>query len=298
MWEIYNPDMDINKTFPVIKEIKTEKDWSIDSTIDDINSRLELDNLKLELPKTKEQQEKEVLELVQVRWLKTSFEHNRFDGWVYINKIQDWVFALVPKDTWNVNYFIDDEWEIVFWIWSVNERPFVENWKAFEDAWYIQKKENWLFNMYKVLPNENWEDILEWPIYINSIEYYQAWLDIMFYADILNKYLWLKHNVESNKLDIRLFIKHWSFKYEDLEIHLDKWLITKDIFAYWVDELRKILVKQCNDQRLIWLTWFNWESLWIKESDLRIYLEKWYISQDLALKCYDVLLEEMKDLSK
>ncbi|MEA3387389.1 MAG: hypothetical protein U9Q66_03240, partial [Patescibacteria group bacterium] len=44
-----------------------QKDLSIDNAIDDINSRLELDNLKLELPKTKEQQEKEVLELVQVR---------------------------------------------------------------------------------------------------------------------------------------------------------------------------------------------------------------------------------------
>ena len=40
---------------------------TIDNTVDNINSRLELDNLKLELPKTKEQQEKEVLKLVQVR---------------------------------------------------------------------------------------------------------------------------------------------------------------------------------------------------------------------------------------
>ena len=61
--------------------------------------------------------------------------------------------------------------------------------------------------------------------------------------------------------------------------------------------MKKIIINQCSDKRLINLTWYNKESLWIKESDLKRYLEAWYIDWELAKQCYDVLSEKMKDLT-
>jgi len=43
---------------------------------------------------------------------------------------------------------------------------------------------------------------------------------------------------------------------------------------------------------------FKWESLGIKENDLKKYLEKWYITQELVWKCYEVLPENMRDLTQ
>ena len=75
-------------------------------------------------------------------------------------------------------------------------------------------------------------------------------------------------------------------------------MIDNETFDYWISEIRKALVSQCQDTRLITLTWFKWESLWIKESDLKTYKEKWYIDDKLALECFKVLPKEMKDLTK
>jgi len=274
----------------------------INNKSESISNNLELDNnniqdklkpLKQEVELTKEQEEKQVLELVKVRWLRKSFEQNIFTKWISINKIKEWVFNVISNKTWNVNYFVGIDWNIIFSVFSIKERPFVSNWKAFEMAWYKEKKEDWLYNMYKVV---DWKEI--WPIDINSPEYYKAWLDIIFYADLMNKYVSLKFNDPETKKWIEILIEWWSFKYEDLELFLERWLITQEIFDYWVKKLREVLVDQCKDPRLIQLTWFKWESLWIKESDLRKYLEKWYIDQDLAKKCYEVLPNVMKDLSK
>jgi len=269
--------------------IEKKQDWwsDFDSALNNINSKLALDNLKVELPKTKEQQEKEVLTLVQVKWLKKSFE-----SWTYlpnevvVKKINNWIFILSSIE-WNAQYYIDNNWEIIFWIENITERPFVKNWKAFEYAWFVEKKENGIYNMYKV----EWNKEI-WPIDINSVEYYNAWQDILFYADVFNKLATLKIKLKSDKLDIRLFIESWSFKFEDLDLFLNKWLITQEIFDYWVEEIRKKVISQCSDQRLIKL----W--IWITENDLKKYLDKWYINQDIALKCYKNLSDNMKTQKK
>lgn len=293
MWITASPDInhsiDINTSHIEQKQIwKSEFDKSLDK----INSKLALDWLKLELPKTKEQEEKEVLELVKKVWLKTSFENNRFSQWVNINKIQDWVFSVVSNKTWNVNYFVNEKWKIIFWVFTIKEEFFISNWKAFEEAWYIEKQENWKYNMYQI--SENW---IKWPIDINSPEYYKAWTDIIFYNDLLLKFIELKNSIKNTKEELHIFIEWWSFKFEDLELFRAKWMIDDETFAYWLWEIRKVLVSQCDDQRLITLTWFKGESLWIKESDLKTYLEKWYIDKKLAEECYKVLPKEMKDLS-
>ncbi len=294
-----------NNQVPIVQE-KTQSQRWIEDTLSDINSKL--DWLKLELPKTKEEQEKEVLELVKVRWLKESFDNWKLNNYnCEVTKIQDWIFSF-KWDNGNVMYFIDNNWEILFWIVNVIDRPFIKNWKAFEVAWYIEKKENWLYNMYKV---EWWKQI--WPIDINSPEYYQAWHDIIFYSDVTAKLFAIKEKIVETKKWIDIYIDWWSFRFEDLELFLSEWLITKEIFDFWIKEMQKVIVGQCRDERLInmkfdkndfrrkdWTLpeWIDKLSIWwIKESDLRRYYVKWYIDLDIAKECYKVLPEEMKDLT-
>lgn len=284
---------DIHKE-PVHLEQKQKWEKWFEKTLGNINSKLALDWLKVELPKTKEEQEKEVLELVKIRWLRESFEENVYNEWITVNKINDWVFSVVSNDTWNVNYFVNEKWYILFWVWNITERLFVENWDAYKIAWYTEKKEDWKFNMYKNI----WKNQLDWPIDINSPEYYKAWTDIVFYADYLNKLLSLKHNFKESKIWIQVLVDWWSFKFEDLEEFKKRWLITPEIFDYWVQEMRKVIVNQCSDKRLINLKWLDWKSSGIKESDLRRYLEKWYITPELAQDCYRVLPKKMRDLNK
>jgi hypothetical protein len=280
----HSPDINHNID-TTSSHIEKKQDWlgDFNSALDNINSKFALNNLKVELPKTKEQQEKEVLKLVQMRGLKKSFEHNRFTKWVTIKKIKENVFSVISNKTWNINYFVNSDWNIDFWVFNIKERPFIKNWKAFEYAWFVEKKENGIYNMYKIEWNKE-----VWPIDINSIEYYNAWQDIIFYADIFNKLVSLKHKDPETKKWIYILIDWWSFKFEDLELFLDKWLITQEVFDYWVEEIRKKVVFQCADQRLIKL----W--IWITESDLKKYLKKWYIDSDLALECYKHLPENMK----
>ncbi len=251
----------------------------------------DLDKLKIDLSKSIENQEQEVYRLVTEVTLKENIE--KYAKWkIEIKHIKEGVFSLKSLRTWNVNYFVNQNWEIIFTIPNIKERPFVENGKAFELAWYTERKENWLFNMYRL----EWNKEI-WPIDINSPEYYQAWLDIIFYADILNKFVSLKFNDPETKKWIEVLIDWWSFKYEDLELFLDRWLITREIFDYWIEEMKKVIVNQCSDKRLIKLIWLDWESEWIKESDLKKYMDAGYIDSSLAMKCYDVLPEKMKDLS-
>ncbi len=293
-----------NNQVPMVQENTQPK--TLDGVLSDVNKWLNW--LRLELPKTKEEQEKEVLELVKINWLRNSFENNRFTLWITVNKIKDWVFSVVSNKNWNINYFVNEKWDVLLWIVAVVDRHFVKNWKAFEYAWFKEKKEDWKYNMYKV---EWWKEL--WPIDINSPEYYQAWQDIIFYADILNKLASVKFNNSETEKWVEVLIKWGSFRFEDLELFLSEWLITREIFDYWIKEMQRVIVVQCGDERLInmkfekndfrrkdWTMpeWIDKLSIWwIKESDLRRYYVKWYIDLDIAKECYKVLPEEMKDLT-
>jgi len=278
-----NYDIENNQVPIVQEEVNQSQKW-IEDTISEINEWL--DWLRLELPKTKEQQEKEVLELVKVRWLKKSFENNRFSIWVSINKIQEWVFSVVSNKTGNVNYFVDSNWEILFGVFNIKERPIVENKKALKYAWYKEKKEDGVYNMYKI---EGKKEV--WPIDIDSPEYYKAWLDIIFYSDIIAKLFALKENIIETKKWIEIYIDWWGFKFEDLELFLKKGLITQEIFDFWTKEMQKIIVVQCSDERLIKL------KTPVRESDLMKYYSKWYIDKNTAVECYKSMHPDMRDLT-
>ena len=230
-------------------------------------------------------QEKEVLELV-LNWEHWKDIINDYSKRIILKFVAKNTFAFINKLTWNVNYFIDSKWEILFWLWNIRIRAFVENKKAFKYAWYIEKKENWVYNMYKI----EWTEEV-WPIDINSPEYYKAWLDIIFYSDTIAKLFALKENIIETKKWIEIYIDWWGFKFEDLELFLKKWLITQEIFNYWVKEMQKIIIAQCSDERLIKL------KTPVRESDLMKYYSKWYIDKDTAVECYKAMPSEMRDIT-
>jgi len=302
--KVNHTDYDIkNNQIPIVQVTQSQR-W-IEYTINEINKWIKW--VKLELPKTKEQQEKEVLELV-LNWEHWKDIKNDYPWWITLKFIDKYTFAFINKLTWNVNYFVNSKWEILFGLWNLRERPFLKNWKALEYAWYIEKKEDWIYNMYKI---EWWKEI--WPIDINSPEYYNAWQDIIFYADFLNKTVSLKFNDPETKKWIEVLIEWWSFKFEDLELFKDEWLITQEIFDYWLQEMQKVIVAQCSDERLInmklnkeqfrkkdWSLpkWLEKLSIWgVKESDLMKYYSKWYIDKDTAVECYKAMPSEMRDVT-
>jgi len=261
-----------NNQIPIVQEEITQSQRWIEDTISEINEWLNW--LKLELPKTIEEQEKEVLKLV-LNWEHWKDIINDYSEGIILKFVAKNTFVFINKLTWNVNYFIDSKWEILFWLWNIRIRAFVENKKAFKYAWYIEKKENWVYNMYKI----EWTEEV-WPIDINSPEYYKAWLDIIFYSDTIAKLFALKENIIETKKWIEIYIDWWGFKFEDLELFLKKWIITQEIFNYWVKEMQKVIIAQCSDERLIKL------KTPVKESDLMKYYSKWYIDKDTAVECY------------
>jgi len=273
-------------------ELQNTNIWS---SLSELKSELEK---IVDLPKTQFeeeksiQEEKDVLNLLKNITFSDGFE-KYFEKWATIKKIQDWIFWVISNKTWNLNYYVDKNWKILFWIFSIKDWYFIKNWKAQETAWYKEIKENWKFNMYHI--DENW-DIIWNPIDINSKEYYQAWLNIMFYDDVYSKLYILRKNIQVPKERLDLFIQSWSFTFEDLELFFERKLIDKESFDYWVEEIRKILPKQCIDTRLMTLIWIDWKSLWITESKLKRYYEKGYISNDDVIKCFNLIPDEMKNL--
>ncbi len=116
-------------------------------------------------------------------------------------------------------------------------------------------------------------------------------------SERFNRLLRIKESVKSDNDSINAFVESWSFTFEDLELFKERNLIDKESFDYWIEEIKKILPKQCVDTRLINLIWIDWKSLWITESKLKKYYEKWYINLDEVKNCYNLLPKEMKDLT-
>jgi hypothetical protein len=293
MWELMS-NVDYNYQPPA--QVKPWETRTIQSAIDSVNSQLAWKWLKLELPTksldiAETDEEKQVLELVKKVWLKKSFENNIFSEWVKIKKIQEWVFIVISNKTWNVNYFIDNKWEILIVLVDIeDDYKFIKNWKALEFAWYEQKLENWKYNLYAVL--NTWEKVL---LNINSRFYYLAWKHIIFTNDLLSIiYIQEKRTkpLEENGIAwLEQMIENWPVKIENIEKLIEKWIITQEIFNRLLEKIKTILVAQCKDMRLIRI----WA--WIKESDIKHYYEKWYIDSKLALECYKVIPEENRDIS-
>ncbi len=248
--------------------------------------------------------EEKVKEIILSRTLDKSIKEWHYEWWIDVKYIWEGLYLVKSIKKWNITFYSDKDWKPVFSISWIRTDSFIKNWKALEDLGYIEKKEGDTYNMYKIDWYKEWidwkkEPILWEQIKIDNIQYYKIWKNILFQSDIYSKFFLLKDWKPIERKLLTYFIEWWSFKFEDLEIFRQKWLITPEDFNYWIQEMKKVLVSQCGDSRLINLKWLDWKTSWIKESDLKKYMEKkeYWISPELALECYKVLPKEMRDLS-
>ncbi|EKE27403.1 MAG: hypothetical protein ACD_3C00212G0002 [uncultured bacterium (gcode 4)] len=152
------------------------------------------------------------------------------------------LYAVDSKEG-NIQYFLHENGEIYFNIWAMAESPFYED--SLKKAWYVERKENWTYNMYRV--DSNWR-IADKPVDKYSIDYFNLWKNIDFF-------IWYHMNrqVQSKRLSREQFLeilpmyqKEESFRIKDLMIFYSRWQINKMDVIGLLPALQKLLVKQCN----------------------------------------------------
>lgn len=210
--------------------------------------------------------------------------------------------SIQVKEIWENIVAIKYSWEIIgfyeFWEkWkltnSLNLNAIREDKINFNIAsmlaWYIETQE-WNKDMFKVerIRLEDW--ILKWelvwdPINKDSIEYYKAWKDIIFYEIRL----WITTILQFDKSMIQngnpkefltLAAKSWALRLYDLEEFKNQWLIDEQILSEvallfnWVQN--NLLLNQIADSR------FDKIDEWFSQEEIEEYIEKEYISPQLG----------------
>lgn len=210
--------------------------------------------------------------------------------------------SIQVKEIWENIVAIKYSWEIIgfyeFWEkWkltnSLNLNAIREDKINFNIAsmlaWYIETQE-WNKDMFKVerIRLEDW--ILKWelvwdPINKDSIEYYKAWKDIIFYEIRL----WITTILQFDKSMIQngnpkefltLAAKSWALRLYDLEEFKNQWLIDEQILSEvallfnWVQN--NLLLNQIADSR------FDKIDEWFTQEEIEEYIEKEYISPQLG----------------
>lgn len=195
-----------------------------------------------------------------------------------ITFIKDNVYSVEWKK-WNINYYLNNNWEILY-----------NHWWVFTLPWYNQKLEKLWYKEEKV-----WTEYIMTRINDNSkvdkysIEYYNIFVDLDF--DFSLKYLDEAIN-SKNRLSrnqalelIPTFISAWSLKINELETFLNRWSITKEDFNNFLAKMKVLLKEQTIDER------WNIKKFWkeVTENEIKEYFQKWYIDKNEALELYEII---------
>ena len=269
---------------PYVEQVKAWES-NFKKAIWDINSKLALNWKKLELPKTIEEKEKEIYNIVWNINLKEARENWDFTGNINIRYIDRDVFAIQSDETKNISLFVNEKWKDLMLLWHRQDiltddktwELFPSSIKAMKEVWYYCDFKDWKRDLYKILWEwKNWNFILDdIPLDIFSKEYYLVWKKIIKTDDTLSILLALKEWWKRNINAIDNYSNSWTLTLKFLLLFQDKWLLEKpELFEYWISKM------------------------WIKESDVRSAFEKWEITEQEALKIYQVLPKEKKDINK
>ncbi len=272
MWELNN-NLDVDYTS------KSEKSWWLSTAVDDINSKLEW--LKLKIPQIKEQET--LSRIYKNKDFLKALKKGIFKEWIYVRYINDDLFWVSSKKTWEIAFFTNSLWEIVLNV-SHRESLFIdEDWeylksslKAFEEAWYFMDSKSWKRNIYKInWKNSNWEFIFEEkPLNKNSIEYFNALKEISKNYDIILLLIAIKDKIEIWKWNIDDFILSWALSIKFLLILQEKWLLeSPELFEYWITKM------------------------WVKESDVIETYKNNQINKKQAYKIYKAMPEDMRNVT-
>lgn len=256
--------------------------------------------VRLEMPKTKDEKEKVVYELVVNGTFKTEIERNDYPQGISIKYIKDGVFSMKNNATGNVNYYLNEKGEILFNVAFVKKRRGIEDGKAFADLGLSEKKEWTRFDIY-------WANQL---IDQESEEGFEMWNDVQFHADIIDTLSLLRTPTEYSEKALMFTIKRGWIRFQDIEAFRAKGIIRDEkLFQLALKELQNVLPLQCDPKSPIFGRLANYEDpysmndgkstrqLSIYESDLKDYLKKGYITPELAKQCFQMLPKERRDVS-
>lgn len=250
MWLTNNPDInytvDLNTTSSYIEK---KQDWwnHLSDTIDRLNSKLALDNLKIELPKTKEEKLQEATKnLYKNKDFKWAIE-NVFKEWITENYIKDNVFSIFDNETNDINCFYDKTWKILIFVdhreWSFidDNNKFLDTaLNTFEKTWYFMNAEKWDKNIFKIIwEDEKWESILsDKPLDKKSIDYFNALKKIINHYDTTFILISLKHKWKTWKWNIDDYINSEAINLKYLLLLKNKNLLeTSDTFEYAIKNM-------------------------------------------------------------
>ena len=194
--------------------------------------------------------------------------------------------------TKNVWYFTREKNEMLFSLRPVSRAHYFK--KASYLAWFKEIKDaNWVYNLYKGkdIDSKSWNPI-PWakPLDKYSMEYFNAWNDIVFHEDKL----WLEtmKNADTSwnlhhfsEWQLEWYIKSWVPRIKDLYTFLKQKQIDKKTFDKHLPSLQKLFLSQIWDMRF--------EALWdyVTEQEVKDYYEWGYISKELARECYKKIKE-------
>lgn len=259
--------------------------------------------IRLELPEVMNEQEKKVHDIVWNKTLLDARENGEYKKGITIKFIENGIFLVKNIATTNGTIYVNENGEILFGMRSVKERAFIK--PVFSDLKIVEIKDSkWILNLYRT--NEKGKPIWK-QLDINSQEYFHLWKDqIIFRADVYDILAMLKFNIDDDEEWMRLFAKHGILKFEILEEFKKRNMIDEKTFQYGLSEMQKIIVSQCWDGRFEELAGklppdiSEVAKLFrpIMESDLKYYIEKKYISPDLAKQCFQMLPKERRDVSE
>lgn len=251
MWLVNSPNInhsiDLNTS---ISQFESKQKWwsNFDSAVNKINSKLEIDWLKLELIKSKEQKEKEVYNnIYKDEIFKWALENELFKQWIKVNYITDNLFSVFSNQTKNLSFFTNKEWETLidvpyrFWTFIDDNNKFYKtSLHIFEKTWYFLDAEKWTWDIFKIIwTNEKWEFILSnTPLNKNSIDYFNALKRTINYSDTMNILLALKKNWTTWKWNIDDFIRSNSLNLGFLQLLKIKNLLeTPDVYEYAIKNM-------------------------------------------------------------
>lgn len=219
----------------------------------------------------------ENINLIKEKLLKQEQKRHPWEE-IKIIEIKSWIYW-VEFDTWNVAYYLDNEW------WNL-----VSPSRAHKLPWYTQKLEKLWYKEEK-----KWKEYIMTRISDNlkvdkySVERYNVFVDIDFDFSLnyLDEAINSKNRLSrSQALELLpTFISAWSLTIWELELFMERWSITKDDFEKFLPKMRELLKEQTIDER------WNMKKFWkeIKEEDIKEYFQKWYIEQKQARELYEII---------
>lgn len=274
MWNINN-SMDIH-TPPLNQEELKIQNWDFNKAFDNINSKLALQWLKVELPDNSIWEKERKIHNIVWNEFFTDEDREIFRKWITVKYISNWILAVFSNESKNISMYFDENWKkllspwfIAFSMYDTEENKFFPtSYKAMELSWIYLDRENWKRDLYEIIWKDwNWKFILEKnPIPVSSIQYFNAWKKLAFHDDTLMILFKFKEKLKLRKDNVESFSRSWALNLKYLLLFEEKWLLeSPDLLSYWLKLLK------------------------ITEDDIKKDFESWEITKTQAIKAYTTL---------